>query len=672
MKNIVIIEDRQDDIDILSKFIRRYEQENNEKFNLTVFRDGIDFLDNYKHVYDIVFMDIEMPMLDGMKTAHKLRELDWRVQIIFVTGLAQYAIKGYEVSATDYIVKPYDYKIFGHKFRRALARVPVKQDDFITLRTEGGMIVLHPEDLLYVEVSGHYLYYHTTNNVYRIRGSLQQISEQPFFVGRFSMCNKCYLVNLAAVRSVDGMNLSIGDEVLKISRPRKTKFMQEMTEYYAGGGDKQMNIDMFSFVKILFTAELFVGELLFYPYLHRRKHFWLRLLCGFVVCCLYAFFIPAKDRDIVNIIFIYASITLLSFVAFLIAFDEKIGNLIFVIVSSYTVQKIQSVLDSILSLIDPELFYHFNVFNPYWFALYIACIAITYPVFYFLFVRHLRECREGMLYLKRSALFWILPVAALINLVMGWLSTFYITGNTIAQLFDYTWNLIACILLLVIEYCILDRNRVEYDLEISQELIRQKEEQYRFSKENIELINRKCHDIKYIIRASAAGGAESPALKEAIEGVAIYDSTFKTGNETLDMLLTEKGLYCRGHNIEINCMADGQLLSAWENVDLYVLFGNLLDNAIRSTEKLKDVSARCIYLRISRSNQFVVVSVENRYEGEVKMVRGMPVSTKGNKDWHGYGLLGVKYLVEKYGGGLTIKTENHVFLVEMLFPFKVS
>ena len=236
LKNIVIVEDCKEDAVTLTGFIERYAKESGEKFNITVFCDGLDFLDNYKPVYNIVFMDIEMPMMDGMKAAHRLRELDWRVQLVFVTNLAQFAIKGYEVNAADYIVKPYDYAVFENKFRRVLARVPAPQDDFIALRTDGGILVLHPEELLYVEVSGHYLYYHTTRDTYRLRGSLQQVAEQEFFAGRFSMCNKCYLVNLAMVRKVEDMELYIGDEVLKISRPRRAKFMQELTNYYAGGG----------------------------------------------------------------------------------------------------------------------------------------------------------------------------------------------------------------------------------------------------------------------------------------------------------------------------------------------------------------------------------------------------------------------------------------------------
>lgn len=427
---------------------------------------------------------------------------------------------------------------------------------------------------------------------------------------------------------------------------------------------------MFRFIKMLLVVELFVGGLLFTPYLHRRKHFWLRVAASFCVCELYAFFIPGIFENIPVTIFVFGSIVCLVAGAFAVCFRERVENIVFVIVSSYTAEKISSMFNSVISLVDEDLFYHINVFNPYWLGLYLLCAVITYVLFYLLFVRHLRDCREGMLYIKRHALVGILPVAALINLVMGWLSTEYITGMPLAQLFDYVWNFVACILLLVVEYCMLERNRFEYDLEISQELIRQKEEQYRFSKENIDLINRKCHDIKYIIRASMAQGAESPALKEAIDGVAIYDGSFKTGNETLDMLLAEKGLYCRGHEIEVNCMAGGELLSFMENVDLYVMFANLLDNAIRSTEKLREKAARCIYLRVVPAKEFVLVSVENRYEGEVRTVRGMPVSTKEDKTRHGYGLLGVKYLVEKYGGGISISTQNGVFKVEMLFPAK--
>lgn len=236
MRNIAIIEDREGDFNVLSDCIKQYEVQTHEKFSVFHFKDGEDFLDGYKPIYDLVFMDIELPMMSGMTAAVKLRALDPVVQIVFVTNLAQYAIKGYEVDAVDFIVKPYSYEVFARKFARALKRAPLGGNDRFFVKTENGVRLLMRSEILYVDVIGHYIYYHTLSDVIRCRGSLLNLIEQPFFQIGFAYCNKCYLVNLGQVRKVEGFDLYVGDEILKISRPKKNKFMAELSAFYANGG----------------------------------------------------------------------------------------------------------------------------------------------------------------------------------------------------------------------------------------------------------------------------------------------------------------------------------------------------------------------------------------------------------------------------------------------------
>lgn len=423
--------------------------------------------------------------------------------------------------------------------------------------------------------------------------------------------------------------------------------------------------NFFTFIKFLFWMELFIAGMMFAPFLCKRRRFVLRCVLGFFGCSAFAIFFPAINTPLYTI-FVYIAIFAV-FVAYLaLCFSEPFRNLLFVGVSAYTAEKILSMSNSLISLTDVELFFHTNRWNTWWFLMYLGCFVVVYFLFWLLFVRRVRK-HGSAIHIKNYWLLLITLIACVINTCMGWLSTSYITGNTVAQLFDYLWNLLACILLLLLEIHVLGSNNAEYQITVMQELIRQKEAQYRFSKENIDAINRKCHDLKYILRASAAEGS-SLQIKDIISAVDIYDSSLKTGNETLDLILSEKSLYCKQHGIIFTCMANGALLNFIAGVDLYVMCGNLLDNAVRSVKDFADAGRRNIYINVKRSGSFVLFSMENDFEGKIKIVDGLPVTTKRDAQNHGFGLQSVRLIAEKYGGSLSVTAENGVFGVNILFP----
>lgn len=426
-------------------------------------------------------------------------------------------------------------------------------------------------------------------------------------------------------------------------------------------------LNYFSFIRFLFFIELLVAGAFFARFLHRRKKFALRCVSGFFVCTAYAVFFPITDHPFYTI-FMYLSIFAL-FVGYLVfCFEEKFSTLIFVGVSAYTAQKVSSMVNSLISLIDVDLFFHTNVWNTWWFLMYIACFAAVYFLFWLLFVRKVKEYGESI-QIKRNTLLVITVAAMIINTVIGWMNTYYITGDAILQMYDYIWNLISCILLLLLEIYVLEKNSVEYRLNIMQEFYRKQEEQYRFSKANVDAINRKCHDIKYILRANAAGSSGT-AIEEVMDLVSIYDNALKTGNATLDLILSEKSVYCNQYNIIITCLADGSLLNFITDVDLYVMCGNLLDNAIRGVKDLSDIGRRNIYITVKSTGAFVTFNIENDYDGNVVLKNGMPVTSKADSENHGYGLQSVKMIVEKYDGGFSLDCDGGVFKVNLIFPLK--
>ena len=138
MISVAIIEDEDKEMDNIVGALKRYEQEENVNFRLTVFRDAELFLTNYKPVYDIVFMDIMLPGMDGMQAAQRLRKFDESVSLIFLTNMAQFAIKGYEVSAVDFIVKPFRYFDLKMRLDRVCRKINEKQPS-VKISVPGGM-----------------------------------------------------------------------------------------------------------------------------------------------------------------------------------------------------------------------------------------------------------------------------------------------------------------------------------------------------------------------------------------------------------------------------------------------------------------------------------------------------------------------------------------------------
>lgn len=229
---VAIVEDDLTASNTLSDYLLRYAEENHIQFRITAFSNAISLLNNYTAEYDIIFMDIRMPYINGMDAAHKLRALDQKVLLIFVTSLTQYAIEGYEVNALNYIVKPINYYDFALKLTRAVSRVPQVNNATFSITTKNGVIRLDPEDIRYVESQGHHLTFHTLNGEYTQYSSLTKLEEK-LLEHNFARCNSCYLVNLRYVRNIKGYTAILDNCELKISQPRKKLFVQALEYYWA-------------------------------------------------------------------------------------------------------------------------------------------------------------------------------------------------------------------------------------------------------------------------------------------------------------------------------------------------------------------------------------------------------------------------------------------------------
>ncbi len=229
MVKIAIVEDEDLYADQLNEFINKYADESHEIIRQVRFYDGDEIAEKYDGSYDIILMDIQMKFMDGMSAAEEIRKRDRNVIIMFITNRVDYAIRGYEVDALDYIVKPVSYFSFARKLERAISRIPDKEDVTITLNYPQGMVRLRVDDIFYAESEGHNLVYHTVQGEYRIRRKMSE-AEVELVPHGFFRSNKGYLVNLKHVDGVqDGCCLIAGQKLL-ISRSRKADFMLAMME----------------------------------------------------------------------------------------------------------------------------------------------------------------------------------------------------------------------------------------------------------------------------------------------------------------------------------------------------------------------------------------------------------------------------------------------------------
>ncbi len=233
MRNIAIVEDDDKEAGLLEEQLRRYEKETDAEYRVVRFSDAIAFLTGYSADYDIVFMDIEMPDLDGMTAAKKLREVDPEVILVFVTNMAQYAVEGYEVSAMDFMVKPVRYDNLKLKLERAEKKLEGKGEDRFLVRGKNGPVVICVPDIRYVEVTDHMLTFYTNEGAIKVTGSLKEIEKR--LEGRdFSRANSCYLVNLKYVTGASDGMVTVGGDRLSISRARRKSFMSDLADYLGG------------------------------------------------------------------------------------------------------------------------------------------------------------------------------------------------------------------------------------------------------------------------------------------------------------------------------------------------------------------------------------------------------------------------------------------------------
>ena len=223
MTRIAIVEDEAAVREQLAGYVQRYTRQYGTPFEVTEFADGMEILEDYRPQFDIIFLDVEMKHRDG------------GVLIVFITNMAQYAIRGYAVGALDYVLKPVPYFAFSQQLQKALGQLEKRKRHYLAVAVDGGMRRLDAAEIYYLESEGHKVHFYTEKEDFVVPGTLKNYEEK--LVGRaFARCNSGYLVNLAQVSGVQQDMVQVGPYTLQISRPRRKAFMAGLADYIGGAG----------------------------------------------------------------------------------------------------------------------------------------------------------------------------------------------------------------------------------------------------------------------------------------------------------------------------------------------------------------------------------------------------------------------------------------------------
>lgn len=443
---------------------------------------------------------------------------------------------------------------------------------------------------------------------------------------------------------------------------------------------------VYGYIICEFLFEYTVFAVLFLHRLNRRKLFWLRavisILLLFAIGIPVAIFYKSFGNELWGRMLVYFFLFALFTLFARACFEEKYLTVLFCCSMAYAGQNLAYKVYLIFWTAGEQfrLFDNWGKnFNLYYRLVYYAIFAVCVVCSYFIYIRRItRKIQNNTLNIKMLVLTILVLAIAIIlcsveDLAFAKLCVerenrfdepVYVilrqAGNCFSVMCDG-------IVLLLASKSIME-NELLQEVEYLKYTIRQSERQYKISRDSIELINIKCHDIKYRLNALAVQGVISPETADELrESISIYDSNIETGNKLLNVLITEKSLYCEQNGINLSCMIDGGKLEFMETGDLYCLFGNLIDNAMEAVKEIEEKERRVISLVVKARDNMILVQEENYFNGKRIFEDGLPLTTKKDTDSHGFGMRSLRMIVKKYGGELTASVTDDVFHLNIIF-----
>lgn len=423
---------------------------------------------------------------------------------------------------------------------------------------------------------------------------------------------------------------------------------------------------LLSNISTVFIVEVMAAEAMFSIRFRRRENFALRAGHGVMICLAAAFLLPwllmlTPDIPFGSVVTLFLLLFAVTLVVLPCCFHCTAYDAIFCGVASYAVQNALYQTTELLNLL-PVGFSRRRVLSV---LLLLALHLLFYGTAWFFLARtgageHYSVSQGRLVGLSCLMMIIVLRVLP--------------TEPNVSAAHQASWlflHILCCGLSLYLLFGMSENSRLRQELDMMNQLWHTKEEHYELTKENIQIINVKCHDLKYqleALRRSADSTVDKQALQELEDSVMIYESTAHTGSDALDIILTEKSLFCEKNHIKLTYMVDGEALAFIRPIDLYAIFGNALDNAVESVIQIEDPSRRLITLTAEVNGKLLAVTMKNYYARPPQVQDGLPITSKDDPRYHGYGLKSIRLMAQKYGSGMTFSARDGIFTLNLILP----
>lgn len=437
-----------------------------------------------------------------------------------------------------------------------------------------------------------------------------------------------------------------------------------------------------SLYKIIFMTELIIAELVLTSHYPKRKGIHYLAPIAILLCYAVAIFYPSK---LVNTWFssslMFISFFIVTIVGLIMCYKVNFINILFCAIAAYTVQHITFLLFSLVNvtLFDSKAFISLAYENTQISLRNIggmtALSFVVYASIYFIVVLIAMQTilkprigKEGNLSFKSPVVIGFTGFALVADIIISDMFRFEKGVTTFVQVIYYVISILLCIALLCLQTSMIKSKDIEHEMEFISRLYEEQQKHFKIRKETIDLINIKCHDFRHKIRDL---GGERSVDKETIDEmqqlISFYDAEISTGNKTIDIILTEKSLTCREKSIDFTCIVNGKILGFMKEGDLYALLGNILDNAVEAVDPIKDKTKRCINFVVEEKQNTILIREDNYFIGDsLKMKDGLPITTKGDTSYHGYGLKSIREIVSRYGGVMRVDTSKDIFQLSIV------
>lgn len=232
MLHIAICDDEKNFVAYLTGLLNQYAAETGEEIKITAYYDGLELIEKYDTTIELIFLDIQMRLVNGLRAAERIRQMDEKVGIIFLTSLAQYGLEGYKYKADDYIIKPIRYVRLKDELTQWIAKHKSDAAPFIVIANDNGRYKIMLKELRYIETSSRKLLFHTGQEAITCYKTMREMEKQ---LGSqdFVRCHSGYLVNMYYIKRIEKLDIILTTgEHLPISQPKRKEFMERLTDYW--------------------------------------------------------------------------------------------------------------------------------------------------------------------------------------------------------------------------------------------------------------------------------------------------------------------------------------------------------------------------------------------------------------------------------------------------------